>query len=204
MSVPPSIVTWLSSYRTTNQVAVAGDRVDEVVARAVVAGVETRLRHIGRQRHADGVAEALAERSGGDLDAGRLAVLGMSRRRRAELPEVLNLLEAEIESVEMHQRVEQHRGVPGGKHEAIAQRPGRVRRIETQVAIPELEHRPGQAHGRAQVTDSGSFDGIHRQPANRVLDLLAKCGRELGGHPSLQRGRRGGGRLAWGAQPRGR
>ena len=38
-------------------------------------------------RHADRVGEALAERAGGDLDAGGVADLGVARRGRTPLAE---------------------------------------------------------------------------------------------------------------------
>ena len=44
-----------------------------------------------RDRHADRVGEPLAERAGGGLDAGRVAVLRMAGRQRAELAEALDL-----------------------------------------------------------------------------------------------------------------
>ena len=45
------------------------------------------------ERHADGVGEALAERAGGRLDAGGVAVLGMAGGLGAELAEVLQLVD---------------------------------------------------------------------------------------------------------------
>ena len=58
--------------------------VDDLVA-------EPRVEQPLGQRHADGVAEALAERPGGRLDAGRMAVLGMAGGLGAELAEALQL-----------------------------------------------------------------------------------------------------------------
>jgi len=57
--------------------------VDQIVA-------ELRGQHALGERHADGIAEALAERPGGGLDPRGVAVLGMSRGERAELPEALS------------------------------------------------------------------------------------------------------------------
>ena len=109
-----------------HQVAVARDHEDAVLARPFAAAAEARARRPGRERHADGVAEALPERAGGDLDAGRVAVLGVPRRLRVELAELPDLVEREPVAEQVQQRVEQHRGVARGEHEAVAQRPGRV------------------------------------------------------------------------------
>ena len=60
-----------------------GPVVDDVVAVAVELGSETRF----RDRHPDGVGEALAEGAGRRLDARRQAVLGVAGRLRAPLAE---------------------------------------------------------------------------------------------------------------------
>jgi hypothetical protein len=55
--------------------------VDVVVERALALGgvrVEQAALAAGGHRHADGVADALAERAGGGLDAGGVAVLGVA------------------------------------------------------------------------------------------------------------------------------
>ena len=49
--------------------AVARETHDVMIEDDVVFRVEPRLCHLGRDGHADGVADALAERSGGRLDA---------------------------------------------------------------------------------------------------------------------------------------
>ena len=46
-----------------------------------------------RDRHADRVGEALAERAGGGLDARGDEIFRMARRPRVELAEVLDLVE---------------------------------------------------------------------------------------------------------------
>ena len=81
-----------------------------------------------RDRHADRVAEALAERPGGGLDAGRMAVFGMAGRDRAELAEALDLVDRHrLVAEEMKQRIDQHRAVAGREHEPVAIGPVRLR-----------------------------------------------------------------------------
>ena len=62
------------------------------VAVAVELGGEPAL----RDGHADGVREALAERSGRRLDAGRQAVLRVARRAAAPLAERLEVVERDV------------------------------------------------------------------------------------------------------------
>ena len=50
-----------------------------VVENRVLGRVEARRGHLAGDRHADGVADALAQRAGGGLDAGRLAELRVAR-----------------------------------------------------------------------------------------------------------------------------
>ena len=63
------------------EVAVGGDHEGVVVDDLVAGAVEARGQHALGERHADGVGDALAERAGRDLDAGRVAVLGVAGRR---------------------------------------------------------------------------------------------------------------------------
>ena len=92
--VAPSMVMLLSSHSTIrlvslrwparrdrlvadafHQVAVAGDDIGLVIDQLVAeAGIEDAL----GQRHADGIGDALAQRAGGGLDAGQVAIFGMA------------------------------------------------------------------------------------------------------------------------------
>jgi hypothetical protein len=62
-----------------HQVAVGDNRVNVVIDQVEVFFVELRG-EVGRaHRHADAVCESLAQRAGGDLDAGRESVFRMAR-----------------------------------------------------------------------------------------------------------------------------
>ena len=83
------------------------------------------------KRHADRVGDALAERAGGGLDAGRMAEFRMPRRDRSELAEALELIDGHrFVAGQMQQRVDQHRAVSGRQHEAVTVRPRRIGGIE--------------------------------------------------------------------------
>ena len=76
------------------EVAVAADREHVVVAHL---GTEPLAQVRLRDRHADAVGEALAERARRHLDAAGVQALGVARRRRTPLAEVADVVELEAE-----------------------------------------------------------------------------------------------------------
>src|SRR3546814_16184410 len=75
------------------EVAVADDAVGAVVDHV---GTEASAQLPLRQRQADRVGDALAERTGGDLDAGSVAVLRVPWCAAAPLPEVPQVVGREV------------------------------------------------------------------------------------------------------------
>ena len=116
-----------------HQAAVADEHIGQVVDDREAGAVELGGQQALGQRHADRVGEALAERAGGGLHARRDADLGMAGRLRVQLAEVLQLLHRQLVAGQMQQRVQQHRAVAVGQHEAVAVEPARVGRIVAQV-----------------------------------------------------------------------
>ena len=153
-----------------HQVAVGGNDVG-VVVDDVVAELGGH-QPLG-ERHADGVAEPLAERTGGGLDAEGDEVLRMPRRLRAELAEVADLVDRHpLDAEEIEDRIEQHRAVAGGEHEAVAVGPARVGRVELQVAGEQHGGDVGHAHRHARMAGFGALNGIHGERADRVRHTL--------------------------------
>ena len=120
------------------------------------------------ERHADSVADALPERPSSDLDAWRVSALGVPRRARAPLAELLQILEAQLVAGEVQQRVLQHARVPGAEHEAIAVGPLRVARVRMQKTLEQRVAQRRERHRGAGVTGVGLLDGVHRQRPDRV------------------------------------
>ena len=109
-----------------HQIAVAGDDIGAVIDQPIA---EARVENPLRQRHADGIAETLAQGTGRRLDARRVAVFGMPGAGTAELPEALDVVERDPRIAgQIQQRIEQHRPVTRGEHEAVAVGPIRVGR----------------------------------------------------------------------------
>ena len=152
-----------------HQAAVAGDDpgavIDQVVA---VAGVHRTLGH----GQPDGGGDALAQRAGGDLDARGVAVLWVAGGVAAPLTEVADLVHRHgLEAGQVQQTVDQHRGVAGRQHEAVAVGPVRLVRVVAQELRPQHGGHVGQAHRGALVAGLGGVDGVHREDADGVGHL---------------------------------
>ena len=125
--------------------------------------------------HADGVAEPLAKRAGGGLDAGRMTIFGMARGPGVKLAEILELLQFHLGIAgEIEQRVEQHRAVAGGEHEAVAVRPIGVRGVELQESREQHGGHVGHAHRHAGVAGIGFLYGVHGERPDGVGHVLMR------------------------------
>jgi hypothetical protein len=129
--------------------------------------------------HADAVGEALAERPGGHLDARRVPVLGVARRPRPVLAELLQVVELESVAREVEHGVQQHRRMPGRQHEAIAVGPVRLGGVVAHDARVEDVCERRQGHGRARMTRVRLLDRVHGEAADHVdgtaLERLGGC-----------------------------
>src|SRR5690606_21022592 len=115
------------------EVAVGGHDVDVVVEGALAGGgvgVEQTPLTAGRHREADRAREALAERTGRDLDAVGVPVLGVAGRLGAPRAQGLDVLELEAEPAEVELDVLREARVPRGEDEAVPAEPGSLRRVQ--------------------------------------------------------------------------
>src|SRR5262245_57920799 len=97
--------------------------VEYLVARAVVACSQVRF----PDRHAHCIRDALAERSRRRLHSPGEVALGVAGREALPLTEALELLDGHLlVAHEVHQGIEQRRGVAGRQYEAIAINEARV------------------------------------------------------------------------------
>jgi hypothetical protein len=149
-----------------HQAAVAEEGVGAVVDDLVAGPVELGGEQFFRHGHADGVGDALAERAGGGLDARRVAVLGVARRLRVQLAELLDVVDADVVAGQVQQGVDEHRAVAVGEHEAVAVGPLRVGRVVAQVVVPQHLGDLRHAHGGAGVAGFGLFDRVHGEGAD--------------------------------------
>ena len=130
---------------------------------------ELRRQHALGERHADRIAEPLAERPGRRLDAGRVTALGMAGGAAAELPEMLDLVDRHVGIAgQVEQPVEQHRAVPVRQHKAVAVGPVRGLRVKPQVLGEQHRGDVGHAHRHAGMTRFRLFDRVHRERTQRI------------------------------------
>ena len=159
-----------------HQATVAADDIGVVVHKfAAEPGSHAAL----RQRHADRVGEALAERAGGGLDPGGDAVLRMASGAAAELAEIADLVDIDIRIAgQIKQRIEQHRAVPVREHEAVPVGPVGARGVELEEAAEENGRDIGKAHGHAGMAGTRLLHRVHRESADRVRHIRvtgARC-----------------------------
>ncbi len=159
-----------------HQVAVARDRVREVVDDRVAVAVEARREVRLRYRHADRVREALTERTGRGLDARRQPVLRVARRERVPLTELLELLERQVVAGQVQKRVEEHRAVSGREDEPVTVRPRRVLGVVVEELRPEDVGHRGRAHRHARVAGVRLLNPVGRKHADRIDAELVEVG----------------------------
>src|SRR6266853_6900017 len=178
-----------SSFRgnTLHHVAIAAKCPDVVIEQLKSGAIKILRQPALSYGHTHAVGNALSKRSGGCLDARSQTVFWMARRFTAQLPKVLNLVERNGQCVEnfalwthfanaseMQQRVQQHRGVSIGEHEAIAIRPDRIFRVIAQKLLPQAIGYRSQRHRSAWVARVCFLYRVHRKSSNRIDTQLIK------------------------------
>jgi hypothetical protein len=155
-----------------HQVAIAddgpGSMVDHRMAVAVVGAGQLRLGDGQSNR----VGDALAQRSRGHLDAGRVAPLGVARRAAAPLSELLQVIDGQAVAGHVQQAVEQRRAVACRQHEAVAIGPLRVGGVVLEEARPQDVGHGRRVERQAGVAAVGLLHHVHGQKAQRVYALL--------------------------------
>ena len=159
-----------------HQAAVAHEHPGAVVDDRVPGAIELRRQQLLGERHADCVREPLPERPGGRLDPGGHANLRMARGLAVQLPEAPELLERQRVAGQVQQRVQQHRAMAVGEHEAVAVRPAGIGGIVLQIAAPQRLGDLRHAHRHARVPALGGLHGIDGEHAQRVAQLRARGG----------------------------
>ena len=166
-----------------HQVAVGGDDIGMVVDDAG----ETRGQHPLRDRHADRGRNPLPERAGRRLNARSAPVFRVPGRPRSDLPELLDVVDAEpfvaADPGEIEQAVQQHAAVAGGQDEPVAIGPMGIRRVEFQHVAPENRRDVGHAHWQAGVAALGLLDRVEGEKADRVRHCVMRHARSHRGSP---------------------
>ena len=160
-----------------HHVAIAREDVGVVVDDLVPGSIERRSEPSLRHCEPHGVPESLAERTGGDFDAGRDAALRMAGRLAPPLPEMLQILDADVVAGEMEEAVQQRAAVTRGQHEPVAIAPLRIRGIVPHVSRPQHVRHWRRTHGQPGVPGVRALHCIDAERANGVdaqlVDLVS-------------------------------
>jgi hypothetical protein len=119
---------------TLHQVTVTALDDDPVIDDAETLSVEPSGQKTLGHRHPDGIGHTLAERAGRHLDTRQQSPFGMTSAARSHLTERADVLESHVITGQVQSAVKDHRGMPTREHESVSVRPGRARRVVTQVA----------------------------------------------------------------------
>jgi hypothetical protein len=107
--------------------------VDKLVAGLVEGGSSLALGH----GETDGVGETLAEGTSGDLNAGGVVGLGVTRGLGVDLAEVLEVVHGEVVAEEVEQGVLQNTAMAVGEDEAVTVEPLGVLGVEPHELVKE-------------------------------------------------------------------
>ena len=133
-----------------HQASVAGDDIGEVIDQvAAELGGKVMFRH----RHADRIGDALAERTGGGLDAAGVSSLGVAGGDRAQLAKIAQLVHRHVGIAgEVQQRIDQHRTMSRRQHEPVTVRPVGRTGVELQVVREQRGGGIRHTHRHSGVT----------------------------------------------------
>ena len=148
-----------------HQAAVTGQRVGVVIAQR---RAELLAHHAFGQRHADGEADALAERAGGAFDAVGKVEFRMSRSLAAETAELFDVVDGDFVAEQIGQRIHQHRAVARRQDETVAVRPFRILRIEFQELREQDRGDVGATERQSGMARTHALDRVHRKGADRI------------------------------------
>jgi len=145
-----------------------------VIEQRVLGGVETSGRHLAGERHADGVADALAEGARGRLDAGSLTELRMARCDTVQRAELAHLLERHVVAAEVQPSVQEHRAMAGGEDEAVAVDPLRTLRVVHQGVAEKHGADLSRPERQPKVAGGAGMDRVDRESAGLVGGFAEK------------------------------
>ncbi len=152
-----------------HEAAVAGDHVGVVVAHV---GTEAVAHHTLGDGQADRVAETLAQRPRGHLDARRVAALGVARRLAAPLAELAQVLEREVVPGQVQEGVLEDARVAVGENETVTVGPVGIARVVVHDAGPQHVGERGQRHGCTRVSGLGRLGRVHGDATDDVDSQL--------------------------------
>ena len=151
--------------------AITQEHVGVVVDYRVARAVELRAHDFFCQGKAHGIGQTLTQRAGGGLNARRVAQLRVTRGAAVQLAEVFQVVDRQVVAGQVQQRVDQHRTMAVGQHEAVTVSERRVARVVLQIIAPQYFGDIRHAHRGTRVAAVGFLHGIHAECTNGVGTL---------------------------------
>ena len=139
-----------------------------VIEKRVLGRVETRGRHLAGERHTDGVADALTQRTGGRLDAGSLTELRMARGDAVQRAELAHLLERHVVPTQVQPSVEEHRSVAGREDKPVAVDPLRTFRVVHQSVAEKHGADLRRPERKPEMSGGAGVDRVDRETAGLI------------------------------------
>ena len=159
-----------------HQAAVTNKTPGAVIDNPVTFFVEASGHELFCNRHTYGIGETLTQRPGGGFNTRGITVFGMSGRLAMQLTEVFDVVYGQVKTSEVQQRINQHRAVPIGEHEAIPVCPIRISGIVFQIPGPQDFSDVCHPHGGARVSCISFLNSIHGERSNGVCCVLSSYG----------------------------
>jgi hypothetical protein len=185
---------------TLLEIAVRGEHPDRMVEHAPALGsigVQQAALTAGRHGHADGIADALAQRAGRRFHPRRVVDLRMARRPGPPRAQRLQISQLQAIAGEEELNVQGEARVAHRQNETVTAGPVRIARVVTQPLLKQQIGRGAQAHRGAGVAVAGLLHSVHRQHAHGVDRTAVKLAHSLG-QSGARLGGVAGGRIARG------
>src|SRR5207249_11394086 len=122
------------------------------------------------------VTDALSHGYRRYLDPLRQAVIEKPGRPAAPLPELIEVVEGQVEAREVERAVQQHARVTTGQDEPVAVRPVWVRGVVAQVLLPQHPGERRERHGRPGMAGVRLLHRVHGEGADGVDAELLEIG----------------------------
>ena len=152
--------------------AVAHQNIGVVIHHREPGLIELRSQMAFRNRHTNGIGNALTQRTRGGLYAVRVAVLGVSRSLAAPLTEGLYILHGNLVAAQMQHGIKQHGAVSGGKNESVAVCKGRILGIVLEFSAVYGISKRCSTHGKARMSAVCLLHALSRKNTDGVNGLL--------------------------------
>ncbi|MNZ78871.1 hypothetical protein D3C78_974610 [compost metagenome] len=150
---------------------VTQEHIGVVVDDVMTFAVELRAHDFFGKGKTNGVGQTLAERTGGGLDAWGVTELRVARGAAVQLTEGLEVVDGDVIASQVQQRIDQHRAVTVGQHEAVTVSEVRVARAVFQIVAPKNLGDIRHAHRGTWMAAVGLLHGIHAEGTNGVGTL---------------------------------